>query len=308
MSRELIILGTAAQVPTRERNHNGYFLRWDEYGFLFDPGEGTQRQMTYADLAASAISHLCITHFHGDHCLGLPGVIQRLSLDKSPRTIRTCYPHSGDCFFQAMRNASLFQNNVQIEATLLDGPREVYRNDDFVFSAMPLDHRVECYGYRIQETEHRTVSMEKIAALGIELRGPEIGILKKDGQLALANGTVLHLADVSTARPTQSFAFVMDTRPCDGALALAQNVDMLVCEATYLETESKQAHEYMHMTARRAAEIAKAANAKQLILSHFSQRYGSLDEHLREARAVFENTYIARDLMRFALPKNARTK
>src|SRR5687768_3103478 len=94
-SRRFIALGTASQVPTRERNHNGYFLRWDAEGFLFDPGEGTQRQMTFADVSASSITKILITHFHGDHCLGLPGVLQRLSLDRIQHKVQLFYPSYG---------------------------------------------------------------------------------------------------------------------------------------------------------------------------------------------------------------------
>ena len=306
--RELIILGTAAQVPTRDRNHNGYFLRWDASGFLFDPGEGTQRQMTYADLPASAITHICLTHFHGDHCLGLPGVVQRLSLDKSQHPVHAYFPKSGACFFDAMTHASLFQQNVELLPHPVEAPGILFQNDDFILSAQKLEHRTECYGYRLQETEQRTISMQKLAELGIELQGPEIGMLKKNGQIKLQNGTILKLEDVSTERPSQCFAYVMDTRPCEGAIALAQNADILICEATYLDSEEKQAHEYMHMTARQAAKLARDANANMLVLSHFSQRYLGLSEHLHQAREVFENTHLARDLDHFQFPKRIRNQ
>ncbi len=306
--RELIILGTAAQVPTRDRNHNGYFLRWDACGFLFDPGEGTQRQMTYADLPASAITHICVTHFHGDHCLGLPGVIQRLSLDKSQHPVDAYFPKSGAGFFDAMTHASLYQNNVELQTHPIEAPGVLFQNDEFILSAQKLDHRTDCFGYRLQETEQRTISMQKLAELGVELQGPEIGMLKKNGQITLQNGATIKLEDVSTARPAQIFAYVMDTRPCEGAIKLAQNADILICEATYLDAEEKQAHEYMHMTARQAAALARDANAKMLVLSHFSQRYLGLSDHLRQARDVFENTHIARDLDHFAFPKRIRNQ
>ena len=91
-NRELVVLGTASQAPTRSRNHNGYFLRWDDEGLLFDPGEGTQRQMLFAGVTASQVTRICITHFHGDHCLGLPGVLQRMSLDQVAHVVEVCYP------------------------------------------------------------------------------------------------------------------------------------------------------------------------------------------------------------------------
>src|SRR5881392_712618 len=106
-ARELVVLGTASQAPTRHRNHNGYFLRWDKEGILFDPGEGTQRQLTIAGLSASAITRICIGHFHGDHCLGLAGIIQRLSLE-NVGTVTVHYPASGQVYFERLSRASIF--------------------------------------------------------------------------------------------------------------------------------------------------------------------------------------------------------
>ena len=103
-ARELVVLGTASQAPTRRRNHNGYLLRWDGEGLLFDPGEGTQRQMTHAGVASSAITRICLTHFHGDHCLGLPGVVQRLSLDRVPHPVHAHHPASGQVYFSSAMN------------------------------------------------------------------------------------------------------------------------------------------------------------------------------------------------------------
>src|SRR5436190_18449957 len=107
-ARELVVLGTASQVPTRYRNHNGYLLRWDEEGLLFDPGEGTQRQMIHAEVAATAVTRVCITHFHGDHCLGLAGVSQRISLDGAPHLVHAYYPSSGQVFYERLRHASIY--------------------------------------------------------------------------------------------------------------------------------------------------------------------------------------------------------
>ena len=304
--RELVILGTAAQVPTRDRNHNGYFLRWDNDGFLFDPGEGTQRQMTYAEISASSISHIALSHFHGDHCLGLPGVIQRLNLDKSPRTIKACFPSSGQCFFEAMTHASLFQSIVGIEPFPIESAGIITENDMYCFSCLPLEHRTECYGYRFQEKDQRTLNMSEIQRKNIMLKGAQIGVLKKNGWIRLENGETLNLSEVSTNRPGQSFAFIMDTRICENAYKLADHADIVICEATFLDSEEQQAYEYMHLTARQAAMVARDSGARMLILSHFSQRYLSLSDHLKQAREIFENTHIAHDLDRFVFPKRQR--
>lgn len=302
--RELIIFGTSAQVPTRDRNHNGYFLRWDAQGILFDPGEGTQRQMTFAEVSATSITHIALTHFHGDHCLGLPGVIQRLSLDKTPHPVHAYFPASGECFFNAMSHASLFQRVVDIQTHPTQEPGIIFQNDEILLSTEKLEHRTECWGYRIDEPESRSICMEKLKEYDIS--GPKVGELKRNGALTLDDGRVIHLEDVSVERPGQSFAFIMDTRPCENAIKLARNVDMLVTEATFLDAEETQAHEYMHLTARQAAIIAREAGAKKLILSHFSQRYANLHDHLAQAREIFPETCVAHDLEHFEMPKRVR--
>src|ERR671917_1435812 len=113
-ARTFFALGTGSQVPTRERNHNGYFVRWDDEGFLFDPGEGTQRQMTFAGVSASEITKIFITHFHGDHCLGLPGVLQRLSLDRIAHPVDVWYPASGQEFYDRLRRCALYNDTVDV--------------------------------------------------------------------------------------------------------------------------------------------------------------------------------------------------
>src|SRR3954452_1154237 len=119
-ARELVVLGTASQVPTRHRNQNGYLLRWDGDGFLFDPGEGTQRQLLLAGVASSGITRLCLTHFHGDHCLGVPGVVQRLSLDRAAHPVHAHFPDSGRPYFERLRHASVFHDVVDLREEPVD--------------------------------------------------------------------------------------------------------------------------------------------------------------------------------------------
>ena len=120
--RELIVLGTASQVPTRYRNHNGYLLRWDDEGFLFDPGEGTQRQMIYSNVASTAITRICITHFHGDHCLGLAGISQRISLDGAPHPVHVYFPRSGQKYCDRLRRASIYHDVATVVPILAPQP------------------------------------------------------------------------------------------------------------------------------------------------------------------------------------------
>lgn len=301
--RELVILGTSAQVPTRDRNHNGYFLRWDGVGILFDPGEGTQRQMTYAEVASSCITHIALTHFHGDHCLGFPGVVQRLSLDQVTHDVHTFYPASGESFYQAMLRSSMYQNRVNLVAHPTTEGGLVFETGDFRLTTLKLEHRAESWGYRFEELATRTIDMDKLRARGI--KGPIVGQLKRDGFLDTPEGRI-ELDDVSVHRPGQSFAIIMDTRPCENAYILAKDVDILLCESTYLNSEAREANAYMHMTVGQAAALARDAGAKKLVLTHFSQRYMGTNDFAIQAREVFHPTHVARDLDRIGFPKRKR--
>ena len=297
------MLGTASQVPTRYRNHNGYLLRWDEEGLLFDPGEGTQRQMIFADVSASAITKVLITHFHGDHCLGFAGISQRLSLDRVLHPIDVFFPASGRVFYDRLRKASIYHNTVTQRPHPIEGPGIIFENDKITLRAARLDHGVDTYGYRLQEKDRVTMLPEKLEAAGV--RGRDIGQLQKTGRVTVDGRTILR-EEVSIPKPGQSVAFVMDTRPCRAAFELAQDVDLLVCESTYLSSERKEAHAYGHMTAAQAATIAKEAGARQLVLTHFSQRYPTNDVFVREARTIFDHAVAARDGKRIAIARRGR--
>lgn len=299
--RELTILGTASQVPTRERNQNGYFLRWDEHGLLFDPGEGTQRQMLHAGLAASDLTRICVTHFHGDHCFGVPGVLSRLALDGVQHPVHCHYPASGRAEFDRLRWVrDEFAQRVLREEPV-DGPRTVLADDaSFRLEAVRLDHGVESHGYRLTEPDGRRMLPDRLAAAGIS--GPAIGELQRVGQIDV-DGRTVTLAEVSEHRPGQVFAFVMDTRLCDGVHELAQNADMLVIESTFLDDARQLAADYGHLTARQAAEVAAAAGVRTLVLTHFSQRYTDPALFEAEARTAFDGELvIAADFARVLVP------
>ena len=302
-SRALVVLGTASQVPTRHRNHNGYFIRWDDIGILVDPGEGAQRQMILAGVRASRIHHICITHFHGDHCLGLAGVIQRISLDGVPHEVHVHYPASGEEYFQRLRRASIFQDRSRLVPRPFTEPGVLFATDQYVLSTDELDHTVPTYGFRIQETDSRRLDRGALRAAG--LSGPLVGQLVREGSVDI-DGRTVRLADVSQPRPGQALAIVMDTRPCAGARRLAQGVDLLVCESTYLQSEQTEAGERGHMTASQAAHLAAEASARRLVLTHFSQRYPDQSVFLDEARPTFADCLAAEDGMVIPVPKRAR--
>jgi len=292
------VLGTASQAPTRVRSQNGYFLRWDDEGILFDPGEGTQRQLLLAGVPASAITRICVTHFHGDHCLGLPGVVQRLSLDRVDHPVHVYFPASGTVFAERLLGAAVYHDVADVRACPT-GPGEVAAPPPFALVARRLDHHPDTLGWRIEEPDGRRMVPDALEAAGI--RGPAISELQRDGRIDVAGRTVT-VEEVSEHRPGQRFAFVMDTRRCDAALDLADGADMLVCEATFVSGEEDLAEAYGHMTAAQAAALARDAGARLLVLTHFSQRHPDEKVFLDDARRVFADVVAARDLLRIAVP------
>ncbi|MER6420779.1 ribonuclease Z [Streptomyces sp. NPDC001137] len=305
--RELVVLGTASQVPTRHRNHNGYLLLWDGEGILFDPGEGTQRQMLRAGAAAHDLNRICVTHFHGDHSLGLAGVIQRINLDRVPHEITAHYPRSGQRFFNRLRYATAYRETVDLTEAPVDTDGPLAVTPSYTLEARKLSHPVESYGYRLTEPDGRRMLPDRLAAHGI--KGPDVGRLQRAGALGGVS-----LEEVSEVRRGQRFAFVMDTRLCEGVHALAEDCDMLVIESTFLDEDTHLAVEHGHLTAGQAAAVARDAGVRHLVLTHFSQRYTepggtsrteSGGEFERQARAAgFEGELtVAHDLLRVPVPK-----
>lgn len=351
-ARELVVLGTSSQVPTRTRNHNGYVLYWDDQAILFDPGDGTQRQMTRAGVAASDLTRIALTHLHGDHSLGLAGVVQRISLDGVAHTVPITFPASGEPWVRNLCDATAFHHRERLALQPLtansservpasgrtdgapgrdgaagDGADRGVAGGDAVagsvvvprvpgerpsraavtLTARRLDHGIEAFGYRLQEADSTSFDPELLAARGIA--GPDVGRLQRDGSLTLPDGVVVRREEVTVPRPGQSFAFVMDTRLCDAVGELADRVDLLVIESTYLERDAALAAEHGHLTALQAARVAAEAGVRHLVLTHFSQRYESADgsgplEFEREARAVFDGDLtVANDLDQIPVPR-----
>jgi ribonuclease Z len=298
-SRELVVLGSASQTPTRHRNHNGYLLRWDGRSILFDPGEGTQRQLLLARASPTSIDHICITHFHGDHCLGLPGVLQRLSLDRLDHPVEVLYPASGGVYFDRLRHASAYQDHLDVRAVPVTGDGPVVVGPAFSIEAARLDHDPETFGWRVVEPDGVRMVPGRLEALGIA--GPDVGRLIRDGEL-VRDGTRTTLGEVADVRPGQRMAFVMDTGLCDAAVSLAAGADLVVCEATFAGRDAALARQYRHLTAGDAARVARDAGARRLVITHFSQRYPDVRVLLDEALAVFPDVVAAEDLLRVPVP------
>ena len=301
-NRELVVLGTASQTPTRTRNHNGYLLRWDAEGLLFDPGEGTQRQMLFAGVTASQITRICVTHFHGDHCLGLPGVLARISLDQVAHPVEIYYPAASEPVF-----------SPPPAGRAVPRQRRRSRNGRCARRAhWPARQR------SVWKPAHSTTACRPSGtgwpsrtAAGCCLTSCSRSASPARTSAGCSQGELVAAAagspssEVSQPRPGQRFAFIMDTRLCDAAFELADQADMLVCESTFADAEAGLAREYGHLTASEAGRIAAEARARLLVLTHFSQRYDAAgSERLagQAASAFGGEVVLARDLTRIPVP------
>lgn len=302
--RDLTILGCSSQQPTRMRNHGAYLFRWNDEGLLFDPGEGTQRQFIFANIAPTVVNRIFISHFHGDHCLGLGSFLMRLNLDKVTHPIHCYYPASGKKYFDRLRYGTIYHETITVIEHPVSSEGIVHDDGHFRIEAAFLEHGVDNLGWRITEPDNRKFDPEKLKAHGIS--GPLVRELQEKGVLSIG-GKEIYLDEVSWIRHGDSIAVVIDTRYCQSAVELARNAQILLCESTYLEEHHDLAQKHFHLTAKQAAMIAKEAGAHQLVLTHFSARYQNLKGFEIEARAIFPNTYIADDLVTFQFPKNPKT-
>lgn len=294
--RDLTTLGTSSQQPTRRRNHGAYLVRWNNKGFLFDPGEGTQRQFIHADIAPPTVTHILVSHFHGDHCLGVGSMLMRLNLDKVSHPIHCFYPASGKKYFDRLRFGTMYHENITVIEHPIEKGGVVYQEEGFTLEADFLQHGVDNLGYRLTEDDRVKFDRDKLKAAGVT--GPLVGDLEANGYVHI-NENMVKLEDVSWIRKGNTFAYVIDTRPCANAVKLARDADLLLCESTYLSDNAKLAKQYRHLTATEAAQIAKEAGVKRLILTHFSARYLKEEEFADEAKKTFPNTEAGKDLKKF---------
>lgn len=301
--RKLIVLGTASQVPARDRNQNGYFLRFDGQGFLFDPGEGTQRQMIHSGVSVSEITRIFISHFHGDHCLGLAGIIQRISLDRVPHAIEIHYPASGQMYYENLRDACSYHRTAHLVERPIFQDGTLHEDDLIQIEAKRLDHDIDTYGFRVREKDSWTLNPQRLREAGIS--GEAAGRLKKEGSLSVGEQIVC-IEDVGSKMPGQIFAYVMDTRLCPAVYELASGADMLLMEATFLSSLEDKAREYGHLTAAQAGAVARDCGVKLLVISHYSQRYQSSDPLVEEAARFHPETRAAGDGDHIDFPRRKR--
>lgn len=298
--RDLVILGSSSQQPTRKRNHGAYLLRWHEEGLLFDPGEGTQRQFIYANIAPTFVTRIFVSHFHGDHCLGLGSMLMRLNLDKVTHPIHCYYPASGKKYFDRLRYGTIYHETIKVIEHPVSKPGLVVEDENFKIEAAFLEHGIDNIAWRI--TEHDRIKFDKEKLKEFHVQGPNVKLIEQNG-FVIIDGKKITLDQVSWLQKGESVSIVSDTKFCTNAIDISKNASLLLCESTYLEEHKLLAEKHYHLTAKLAATIAKEANAKKLVLTHFSARYLKTHEFVLEAKEIFPNVEAAEDLKVIPFPR-----
>ncbi|MBS1267091.1 MAG: Ribonuclease Z [Candidatus Woesearchaeota archaeon] len=291
----ITFLGTGCMVPTKERNTAGVLITYKNENILLDCGEGTQRQLIIAGIKPTKITKILISHWHGDHVFGLPGLIQTLGASEYSGKLKIFGPKGTEKKFR-----NLFENldiEITIDYDIKDISKEIFfENKEFRLEALNLNHGLPCLGFNFVQKDVRKIIMSKIKKLGIK-QGPKIGKLQR-GDSIKHKGKIIKSNQVSRIIQGKKITYIADTELCDNCIKLAENADILISESVYDSTHKDKAREYKHLTSRQAGLIANQAGVKKLVLTHFSQRYKNTQSIEEDARTVFDNIICAKDFMK----------
>lgn len=300
MTLVLVFLGTSAAVPTRARGLPSLALLTGRDILVFDAGEGTQHRMVLSRISPLRVSAVFITHLHGDHFFGLPGLIQSMAMYGRKKGLRIYGPPGLAEFLEASINASGFSPPFPLR--VVEGLRLKHRSAYYTVSSFPVCHTGRpALGYLYEESEKPgKLDMDKVRRLGLE-PGPHLKVLK-EGRPIQVRGRVVEPGEVlGPPRRGARVVYTGDTRPCSSVVEAAREADLLVHDATFTSELREEAWEEGHSTAEDAARIAKASAARMLILTHISARYRDPSPLLREAQQIFPFTLVAEDFLRIAL-------
>jgi len=292
----ICFLGTSQAVPTEKRNHTAMLLQYKSEVLLIDCGEGTQRQFRKAKLNPCKLTRILITHWHGDHILGIPGLLQTLMLNGYNKTLKVYGPHGTKRFMNLMLKLFVKVGKIKIEVSEIFSGK-VFDTSDFSVLALPMQHGAPCLAYSFIEKDKIRIDKKRLKQLKIP-SSPLLSQLQQGKEIRL-NGRTIKSKQVTYKEKGKKITFILDTKINPNCIKISKDSDLLISESTYTESESSLAFEYKHLTAKQAGEIAKKSESKKLILTHISQRYDNKENIiLKEAKKVFPNTILAEDLMK----------
>ena len=295
-------LGTGGSLPTPERNPSAVMVNREGELMLFDCGEGTQQQMMRAKTGMKALSSIFVSHFHADHMLGIPGLIQTMSFHGRTEPLKIYGPHWIHEFARILSSLGYYKLRFEIDAIDLD-PGDVIKRDDYSIMALKTEHSIPSLGYALVENERiGKFDRQKAIELGVP-PGPLFSKLHH-GESVDVDGKVIHSKDVvGEARPGRKIVYTGDTRPCKAVLEASKGADLLIHDSTLANEQQEWAIESMHSTAQEAATLAKEADVLKLALTHISSRYSDdPSQLLKEAKEVFDKVIVADDLMELDIP------
>ena len=296
----LTFLGTGGGLPSPQRGVSAIALQYGRDILLFDCGEGTQRQFMTASLSFMKISSIFITHLHGDHILGIPGLIQSMNLSGRTEPLSIFGPSGTVDLIKSSLSLGYFNTDYEIKVCELK-PGDSTEVSGLTVKAVEADHTIPAISFIVQEPQ-RAGKFSKAAAkeLGIP-EGPLYGKLQSGKSITLNGRTIESSMVMGPPRRGRKLAYSGDTRPTDLFAEEAKCCDVMIHEATVMADLADKGLEFGHSSAAAAAEIAKKADAKKLILTHFSNRYENLEEVESEARVIFPNTNAAYDFYTFKI-------
>lgn len=294
---EITFLGTGSGPPTKTRNHSAIYFHYDQHNMLFDCGEGTQRQMIIAKgVSFMKLDRIFISHWHADHWVGLIGLLYTMNLEGRNEPIYI-YGPDAERFVGDILDLNYWGTGFRVipKNVPYEGNKEtkVYETDEFVIKSIPTRHSVPSVAFCFHEKDRINVDIEKAEKLFGLRQGKLVGQLKEKGEIEF-KGQKIRIEDVGIKKPGVKVVYSGDTEACENIITISKNADVLIHDATFIESKE----EMMHSGAKEAAEIAKKANVKNLILTHFSRRYVDLKEIEDEARKIFPNSFVAKDFMR----------
>ena len=293
---EIIFLGTSSAVHSFNRNHPAIVLKAFGETFLFDCGEGTQRQLIFAKVSPMKISKIFLSHYHGDHILGLPGLLQSMNFRGRDKKLTIYGPRGLYDLKDALFKLGYSKIEFPIEFIEI-GSETVESTEEYIIKSQHVNHNVPCLAYSIEELKKPRFLREKAIELGVPV-GPAFGRLHNGEEIEIDGKIIKPEQVLGPPRKGNKITYSGDTTPCEEMVEFAKDSTVLIHESTYINEDSDKAEENFHSTSADAARIAKMSNSKKLILTHFSTRYTKTDEMIKEAEEIFENVELAEDFMR----------